>query len=231
MAKKGKTPATAVLVIGLGRFGAAVARTLQAQGHEVMAIDHDEGIVASFADEFENVAAADTTDPDALRQLGAAEFERAVVGIGSNIEASILTVMALSDLGLKTIWAKATHRTHGRILERTGAHHVVYPEERMGVRVARLVTGKMIDFIEFEEDFSIIKTRAPSCLVGKHVVEAACMEQFAVALIGVKPPNAHFMVVRDNMNFNTDDTPIIGPDDLLIVAGSNQACEAFAALN
>ena len=101
----------------------------------------------------------------------------------------------------------------------------------MGVRVARLVTGKMIDFIEFEEDFSIIKTRAPSCLVGKHVVEAACMEQFAVALIGVKPPNAHFMVVRDNMNFNTDDTPIIGPDDLLIVAGSNQACEAFAALN
>ena len=231
MAKKSKTPAAAVLVIGLGRFGTAVARTLQAQGHEVLAVDYDEGIVANLADEFENVASADTTDPDALRQLGAAEFERAVVGIGSHIEASILTVMALSDLGVKTIWAKATHRTHGRILERTGAHHVVYPEERMGMRVARLVTGKMIDFIEFEEDFSIIKTRAPSCLVGKHVVEAACMEQFSVALIGVKPAGAPFRVVRDNFDFSTDDTPIIGPDDLLIVAGTNQACEAFAALN
>ena len=230
MAKKSKTPATAVLVIGLGRFGAAVARTLQAQGHEVLAVDYDEAIVASLADEFENIASADTTDPDVLRQLGAADFERAVVGIGSNIEASILTVMALADLGVKTIWAKATHRTHGRILERTGAHHVVYPEERMGMRVARLVTGKMIDFIEFEEDFSIIKTRAPSCLVGKHVAEAACMEQFAVAIIGIKSPNKPFLVVRDNISFDTADAPIIGPDDLIIVAGTNQACEAFASL-
>lgn len=231
MAKKHKTPATAVLVIGLGRFGTAVARSLQAQGHEVLAIDHDEAIVASLSDEFENIASADTTDPDVLRQLGAAEFERAVVGIGSNIEASILTVMALSDLGVKTIWAKATHRTHGRILERTGAHHVVYPEERMGMRVARLVTGHMIDFIEFEEDFSIIKTRAPSCLVGKHVAEAACMEQFSVAIIGLKSPGTPFLVVRDNISFdNSADAPIIGPDDLIIVAGSNQACEAFAAL-
>ena len=218
-------PGTAALMMPFMTLDGKGASVLQALFTATSAI-----CVTGLSDEFENIASADTTDPDVLKQLGAADFERAVVGIGSNIEASILTVMALSDLGVKTIWAKATHRTHGRILERTGADHVVYPEERMGLRVARLVTERMMDYIEFEEDFSIIKTRAPDCLVGKHLAEAACMSQFSVALIGVKPPSAPFVVIRDNVIFGPDDAYIIRPDDLLIVAGPNRACEDFAAL-
>src|SRR5918997_4984932 len=89
------------------------------------------------------------------------DFDRAVVGIGSDLEASVLTVLALSDLGTNDIWAKASGEKHGRILERTGAHHVVSPEVAMGERVAHLVTGKMMEAIEFDDSFAIAKTRAP----------------------------------------------------------------------
>ncbi|MCZ8321823.1 MAG: potassium channel family protein [Novosphingobium sp.] len=221
--KRRKPAAEAVAVIGLGRFGAAVAEALLKSGHDVLAIDSDEKLVQLMADEMPHVLQADTTDPDALRQIGLADFQRVVVGIGSDVEASVLTVMGLTDLGIPQIWAKAVHRTHGRILERVGAHHVVYPEERMGRQVARLVTGKMIDAIEFDEDFSIIKTRAPKVLVGSLVGIIDTIKTYGVAIIGVKPKNGPFRHI-------IEDT-IIQADDLLVVAGCNDSCETFAALD
>ena len=140
-----------VVVIGLGRFGGAVAEALVRLGHDVLGIDADAELVQSWADRLTHVVQADSTNGDTLRRLGVQEFERAVVGIGGDIEASVLTVLALSELNVGDIWAKATSANHGRILERTGAHHVVLPEAAMGERVAHMVTGKMIDFIEFDD--------------------------------------------------------------------------------
>lgn len=222
--RKGKKQTNATIaVIGLGRFGTAVAHSLRQQGHEVLAIDSDPRRVQMLSDEMPHVVQADTTDPDVLQQLGLANFERVVVGIGSDIEASVLTVMGLTDLAVPQIWAKSTDRMHGRILQRVGAHNIVYPEVQMGRRVARLVTGKMIDHIEFAEDFSIIKTRAPQALVGSLLGIIDTMNRYGVAVIGVKPQDGPFRHVTQDI--------VVQENDILIVAGCNDRCEAFAALD
>ena len=154
MASKAPGESDTVIVIGLGRFGSAVADSLLRLGHEVFAIDTNAGIVQRWSDRLTHVVQADATDGEVLRQLGLAHFRHAVVGIGSDVEGSVLTVLALAELGIPDIWAKAASTKHGCILERTGAHHVVYPEASMGERVAHLVTGKMIEFIAFEDGFA-----------------------------------------------------------------------------
>jgi len=128
-------------VVGLGRFGAAVALTLVRDGVEVLAIDDDAKLVERWADELTHVVQADSTDEEVLRALGVGQFEHAVVAIGTNLEASVLTVLALVEAGVPDIWAKAVSDKHGRVLERVGAHHVVYPETSMGERVAHVLTG------------------------------------------------------------------------------------------
>ena len=169
-----------VVVIGLGRFGGAVAESLVTLGHDVLGVDASEVLVQTWAERLTHVVQADSSNVDTLRQLGVPQFHHAVVGIGTNIEASVLTVLALSELGVRDIWAKAVSTNHGRILERTGAHHVVYPEAAMGERVAHLVTGKMIDFIEFDDGFAIVKTKAPRALIGKTLEASGARSRFGV---------------------------------------------------
>jgi trk system potassium uptake protein TrkA len=212
-----------VLVIGLGRFGGAVADSLVRLGHEVLAIDEDASIVQSWANRLTHVVQADTTNSDTLKRLGVAEFDKAVVGIGTDIEASLLTVLALSELAVPDIWAKALSEKHGRLLERTGAHHVIYPEAAMGERVAHLVTGQMIDFIEFDDGFAIVKTRAPRESLNKTLGESALRSKYGVTVVGVKRPKTDFTYARPET--------LIQPGDLLIVSGATQLVERFAALD
>lgn len=211
----------AVVVIGLGRFGGAVAQTLAELGHEVLGIDEDAGIVQSWADRLTHVVQADTTDSATLTRLGVQDFPRAVVAIGTDIEASVLTVLALTELGLKDIWAKALSSKHGRILERTGAHHVIYPEADMGRRVAHLVASKMIDFMELDDGFAICKTRVPADAAGKTLAECALRKRFGITVVGVKRPGAGF----------THATPetVVQAGDMLVITGGNAQVEAFAA--
>jgi trk system potassium uptake protein TrkA len=122
----------------------------------------DDRQVLAIADDVTHAVVADSTDEEALRQLGVQDVDRAVVAIGSNLEASILTTSLLIDLGIGTIWAKALNHQQSQILTRLGAHHVVLPEHDRGERVAHLVTGRMLDFIQFEDDYAIAKTTAPS---------------------------------------------------------------------
>ncbi|UUL83386.1 potassium channel family protein [Sphingomonas qomolangmaensis] len=222
MAKFTSPGNNAVLVIGLGRFGSSVALSLARLGHEVLGIDRNADLVHEWAERLTHVVEADATNTDTLRRLGAADFDHAVVGIGSDVEASVLTVLALSELNIPDIWAKAISDKHGRILERTGAHHVVYPEATMGERVAHLVTGKMIDFIEFDDGFAIVKTRAPSEAIGKTLAEAALRSKHGVTIVGVKRAMTDF----------THATPetIVEKGDLLIVSGPTNKVEAFAAI-
>ena len=211
-----------VVVVGLGRFGGAVAESLTRLGHEVMAIEENLSLVQAWSDRLTHVVQADSSNIEALRQLGVADFQHAVVGIGSDIEASVLTVLALTELGVPDIWAKAVTTNHGKILEKTGAHHVVYPEAAMGERVAHLVTGKMIDFIEFDDDFAIVKTRPPREAVGKTLAESQLRSRHGVTVVGVKRP-------REDFTYAKPDTLVV-EGDLLIVSGPTQKVERFAAL-
>ena len=209
-----------VVVLGLGRFGASLGLELVRRGTDVLGIDSKPRVVQRFADDLTHAAVADTTDPEALRQLDVPDFRRAVVGIGNDLEASILTTAVLVDLGIPNIWAKAVSRQHGRILERVGAHHVVLPEHEMGERVAHLVTGRMMDYIEFEDDFAMAKTTAPRDILGKPLSDTGVRTRDRITVVGVKRPGEDF-------TYATQDT-IVQPGDLLIISGKIDDVEAFA---
>ena len=215
-------PRKPVLVIGLGRFGSAVAATLERMGHEVLGADADPEIVRDHKDLLTQIVEADCTEIETLRRLGAAEFDTAVVAIGSNVEASLLAVLALVDLGLPNIWAKANTERHGRILERTGAHHVVFPEQKMGERVARLVNERLLDFISFDGEFAIARLKAPEPIIGLPLVTSQCRRKFDVTVVGVKRTGEDFIhAVPDT---------IIMPGDELVVSGRIDRIEAFSAI-
>lgn len=200
-----------------------MARSLGHLGHDILAIDEDLALVQTWSDELTHVVQADSRNIEALRKLGVPDFLHAVVGIGSDIEASVLTVLALSELGVPDIWAKAVSANHGKILEKTGAHHVVYPEAAMGERVAHLVTGKMIDFIEFDDDFAIVKTRPPREALGKTLAESALRSRHGITVVGVKRP-------RQDFTYAKPDTLVL-EGDLLIISGQTAKVERFAALS
>lgn len=212
-----------VLLIGLGRFGGAVAKTLVKLEYEVLAVDSDPDLVQAYSEELTHVVEADTTNTSALKQLGAADFRKAVVAIGTDIEASILTTSSLVDLGIDEIWAKAVTDSHGRILERVGAHHVIFPEADMGERVAHVVTGKMIDYIELDDTFALIETCAPAAIVGRTLGESEVRRRYGITVVCIKTEGQPF-------TYATADTPI-ARDDILVVAGATEKAEFFASLD
>jgi trk system potassium uptake protein TrkA len=222
LAKSHSTRGDSVVVIGLGRFGAAVARSLVDSGHEVLAIDADEEVVQSFAAELPHVVKADSTELQALQQLSVTDFSHAVVSIGANLEASVLTVLNLAQMGMKDIWAKANSPQHGRIAERVGAHHVIYPEADMGERVAHLVTGKMMDFIEFDDGFAIAKTRSPMESHNKTLAVSNVRKKHGITVVGIKRRHQDFIYA----NAETE----VKPGDHMIVAGPTLLIKKFAAL-
>lgn len=222
MAQRPRTDrANGVAVIGLGRFGSAVAEALVRLGHHVLAVDVDLALVQQWSDRLTHVVQASSMDAGTLRSLGVHEFPHAVVAIGTDIEASALTVLALAELGVPDIWAKAVTDNHGRILERIGAHHVIFPEATMGERVAHLVTSRMIDFIEFDDGFAIVKMRAPEQAIGHTLAESQLRGRFGVTVIGVKRHRQDFLYAKPET--------MIEANDLLIVCGQTRLVEQFAA--
>lgn len=218
----GKAPKreAGVLVIGLGRFGSAIAATLDRLGQDVLAVERDPDLVAQWTGRIPLVE-ADAANPEALEQLGAREFSVAVVGVGSYLEASVLITGNLVDIGTPQIWAKAISNEHARILQRIGAHHVVLPEADAGSRVAHLVSGKMLDYIEVEDGFTIVKMRPPRETQGFTVGQSRIRERYGVTVIGVKSPGIDFV-------YATPDTRIAA-NDLLVVSGHADLLERFAA--
>jgi trk system potassium uptake protein TrkA len=209
------------MVIGLGRFGGALAEALVSEGYEVLGIDADPEVVQEFASVLTHVVSGDTTHQRTLRQLGAAQIDTAVVGIG-DVEASVLTTTSLVDIGVPNIWAKAVTDAHGKILERVGAQHVVFPERDMGVRVAHLVTGTLLDYIELDAGFALVETTAPSSLVGQSLADADVRRRWGVTVVCIKPEGMGF-------TYATPQT-VVGKGDVLLVAGEKDRAEAFAEL-
>ncbi|WP_281982585.1 potassium channel family protein [Azonexus hydrophilus] len=209
-----------VVVIGLGRFGSSVAQSLVHLGHDVMGIDRDELLIREWADLLTHAVQADSTNTAIMRQLGVADFSHAIVGIGTDIAASLMTLMVLTELGIKDIWVKALTAEHGQIAERIGAHHVVYPEANMGERVAHLISGRMIDFIEFDDGFAIARIHAPASTHQQTLGESMIREKFGVTVVGIK--RAH-----EDFQHATPSSQIL-PGDLLIISGPTRKIELFA---
>ena len=203
------------LVIGLGRFGRSLATTLTRLGNEVLGVDASPKVVQACALDLTHVVQADATDIEALRQLGAADFGRAAVTIGTDIQASILATYALVDLGVPRIWAKAVTVEHGAILERVGAHRVIFPELEMGERVAHTMVGRTIDYVELDEDFVLIETTTPRELTGQTLKDAGLRRRYGVTVVAVKTPGDPFTYATG---------------DLMVVAGPREKAEAFASL-
>lgn len=209
-----------VVVIGLGRFGSAVAHTLIEMGYEVLGIDASEHVVQDHAGALTHVVQADTTNPKALKQVGAADAVTAVVCIGTGVEASVLTVTALVDLGIRNIWAKAITSAHGRILQRVGAHHVVYPEADMGKRVAHLVTGAVLEYIALDEDFVMVEMTSPPELTGVPLGESGLRAEYKVTVVCVKKAGSQFTYA--------DRDTVLSTRDLIVVAGHREDVNRFA---
>lgn len=212
-----------VLVIGLGRFGGATAIQLDSQDREVLAIDTDPALIQKWADRVTHAVVADARSMDVLKQLGAADFEVAVVAVGSSVEASVLIASNLVDLGIRQIWAKAISRSHGKILERIGVNHVVYPEREAGLRVAHLLTGQMLDFIQFDDDFVLAKMYPPKAIRGLKLSESSVRSRYRITVVGVKSPGKPF-------TYATPDT-VVSDHDLVIVSGATQDVERFSAVS
>ncbi|MEZ5110067.1 MAG: TrkA family potassium uptake protein [Microbacteriaceae bacterium] len=212
-----------VLVVGLGRFGAACAGELDRLGREVLAIDESHELVQKWSERVTHTVQADARNLDALKQVGAQDFSVAVVAVGSLIEASVLITANLVDMQVPQIWAKAVSQSHGKILSRVGAHHVIYPEREAGERVAHLVSGRMLDFIRFDNDFVLVKMYPPKFIRGVALRDSRVRSKYKITVVGVKSPGKEF-------RYAETDT-IVSNHDLIIVSGTNADVERFAALD
>ena len=212
--------ASNVFVVGLGRFGVSLASTLVELDIEVLAIDTNQKLVDQWADKLTHVRRADGTSADTLRQLGAAQFDAAVVAIGTGVEASILTTAALIDVGVTTIWAKAITPEHARILTRVGANHVVQPEYEMGKRVAHQVTGEVIDYVTIDDGFVLAEIQAPEAFNGQLIKDLHVRDQYNVNIVSIKHAGARF-------THASPDT-VVTTGDIILVAGEVADVERFA---
>jgi trk system potassium uptake protein len=208
-----------ILVIGLGRFGSALAHTLVDMGYEVLGVDFDADIVQDHAGTLTHVVQADTTSERALRQIGAADVVTAVVCIGTDVESSVLTTSALVDLGVRNVWAKAITTAHGRILQRVGAHHVVFPEAEMGSRVAHLVTGQALEYLPLDENFVIAEMAAPDELLGIALGDSNLRARYKVTVVCVKPQGGQFTYA--------DRETVLSNSDLIVIAGHRADVDRF----
>lgn len=214
--------ASSVVVIGLGRFGGSLALELEAQGTEVLGVDASEEIVQSFNGRLTHVVRADSTKEEVLRQLSVHEFDRAVVGIGSDIEASILTTSRLLKFQRPQIWAKAISEPHAEILAQLGVEHVIRPEHDMGRRVAHLVLGSILDYVEFEDDFVMIRTGPPAVVRDRPLGVVGLREKFGVTVVAVKRPGGTWG--------HTTAQTVLYEEDQIIVQGAKSQAERFSTM-
>lgn len=201
----------AVAVIGLGRFGATVAKTLSAQGHEVLGVDINEETVQRISPYVTHAVVADTSDEDALRALSLNQFDDVVIGIGDNVQGNLMTAMLVKEIGAKYIVAKAQSMLQGRLLEKIGVDLVIYPESDMALRVAQmLVREHVIDYLQLSKDIGLVEMETPAFLQGKTLIEANIRAKYNVNVVAIK---------RDNDVLAPPDPndPLRGTDTLMII--------------
>ncbi len=202
-------------VIGLGRFGSSVARTLYDLGHNVLAMDKDEEALRLVVDHVTHAVQIDSTDPEALRAVGITNFDAVVVAIGVDIQESILTTMLLKDLGVKTVVAKAVDERQGKVLQKVGADTVVFPERNMGERVAHsLASPNVVEYLELSPDYTIDEVRIPPRLDGRALGDLELRAKFGVNVL---------LILRDSQLLISPTTDVrLQSGDVLVVVGENR---------
>ena len=211
------------IIIGLGRFGQTLARQLCALGAEVLALDKRSDLVQQVADDVTHAVVGDGQDKEVLRALGARNFDCAIIAIGSNLAASVLTAMNLKELGVPYVICKAHDETHRKVLEKLGVDRVIIPEQENAQRLARsLNSHNVLEYIELSADYGILEIPAPAGWIGKTIKELNVRAKLGVNIIAVEndketnvSPSADYQIV---------------PGDVMVVLGDNYALEAVQKL-
>ena len=221
-------------VIGLGRFGYSVAETLVKKGCEVLAIDRDESKIQSISDIATFAVQCDATDERALKAVSTQNVDVAVVSIGENIEASILIVQTLKEMGVKSIIAKAVATIHGKILTNLGVDSVIYPERDAAVRLAhRLISPKVLEYLELAPGYSIEEISIPDRFSGLSLEESKISEQHNLNIIGIKKQvtrmvKGKMMKEQEIFNFTPSPSDIVERGDVLVVIGKEDDLDRFS---
>lgn len=175
------------VVIGLGRFGAAVAKTLYDMGYEVLGIDINEEKIQEAINFTTHAVQTDAIDEKSLKSLGVRNFDVAIVGIGQDIQSSILTTLILKEMGVKYVVSKAQNDLHGKVLYKTGADRVVFPERDMGIRVANNLTStNILDYIELAPDYTIVEITAPDFMFNKSLKDLDLRAKYGINVVAIK---------------------------------------------
>ena len=212
-----------VLVVGLGRFGAAASGELDRLGREVLAVDKNEALVQKWADRVTHAVVADSTSIEALQQIGAGDFQVAICAVGESVEASVLITANLVDLGIPDIWAKAISPSHGTILQRIGAHHIIFPEAEAGERAAHVLSGRMMDYLNVDSDYAIVKMTAPSSLIGRSLQDSQVRAKYRITVVGIKPVDGQFSYATA--------ASVLNAGDVILVSGDSHDLERFTAID
>ncbi|MDK2879026.1 MAG: trk/ktr system potassium uptake protein [Thermoanaerobacteraceae bacterium] len=204
-------------VIGMGRFGTSIASTLLSLGHEVLAIDKDENRIREISAKATHAVIADATNENALRSLGLDSFDCVIVSIGCDIQASILTTLILKDIGVKKIIAKAASDLHGKVLSKTGATTVIYPERDMAEKLAKsLASLNVLNMVEIARDACLIEINTPKIMVGKTLKELNLSQKYKINVVALKRKNDVKVILPPDEVLLEDDTLlVIGPGSCL----------------
>ena len=205
-------------VIGLGQFGMSVAETLAESDCDVLAMDAREENIQEIAEKVTYAVRADVREPEVLRTLGVQNVDVAVIAVAENMEASIMATMQAKELGVPYVLAKAMNALHGKILEKIGADRVIYPEQSMGLRVARnLMSGGFLDVFELSTEFSMAEFPVPTEWIGKSLQELQLRESHDINIIAIK--------VGDDVEINLDPVKPLEADWHLMAIGKNKVLE------
>ena len=203
------------VVIGLGRFGSAVATELSSLGHEVLAVDEREDHVQRVAEKVTHAVTGDARDPSVLRALGVRNYDCAVVAVGDDIGNSALITLNLKEIGVKRVICKAQSHVHRKVLEKIGADRVVFPEQEMALRLARnLANGDILNFIELSEEYSIMECRCPRQWQGKSIRELDARARHRLNIIAIRRGGG--------MTISPGGEYALQEEDELVVLGRNE---------
>lgn len=207
-------------VIGLGRFGGSICNELSLEGMQVLAIDKDEDKINEFKNIATHAVIADSTDEQTLKELGIRNIDHVIVAIGDNIQASILTTVILTELGINKITVKAQNDYHEKILNKIGADQVVHPERDMGRRIAHsIMSNNILDYLELSDEHSIVEVKVGHKMLGKTLIDLDIRANYGCNVVGIKRGN--------NINVSPSAHEMLEKSDVLIVIGADQDIDRF----
>ncbi len=211
------------VVIGLGRFGTSVAETLYALGNDVLAVDIDEEVVQNIADKVTHAVQVDANDENSLRALGIGNFDVAIISIGADIQANILSTLLVKEMNVKHIITKANNPLHAKVLYKIGANRVIFPERDMGIRVAHnLCSSSILDYIELSPDFSIAELVTPKEWEGNSLKELNLRSKYGINVVAIKRDNSI------DVSLSADE--IIQEGDIIVAIGGTAEINSIERL-